>query len=198
MDELIGIAGKIVDKKLRKMVIDFIKSPSLSNKEFRYPAENIEKVRTPFSIGGTTVERDMLKHTIAVAELCLSTADAAEKNYGVKVNRDYLIAGALLHDIGKVFEWKVVSGAPEHTGIMLDHSILGVAELYARGFPEHVIHIVASHFGEQGPTPPRNFEALILHHVDGMLSSVEFYNNAMSAHMPMIVLDEEMIKKLKE
>ena len=46
--------------------------------------------------------------------------------------------------------------------------MLGTSELYARGFPEPVIHIVASHFGDQGPTPPQTIEAVIFHYADNL------------------------------
>ncbi len=202
MEKLIELAQKIEDKDLRNKVLELLKNPTLTHKDFKkYEAADIKKVKTPFSVGSIgSTERDVLNHVVAVTELCMDTAKVVEKNYGLKVNKDYLLAGALLHDIGKLFEWKMEGGSSEHTGILLDHTFIGVAELYARGFPEQVIHIVASHFGEAGPTPPRNFEALILHHVDSMLSLTEFYNNIYKdkseMRMPLIVLDEETIKKL--
>lgn len=207
MERLIELANEIKDADLRKRVIDFLKNPTPSHKEFKkYPKGDMKMTKTPFSVGGAgAVKRDVLNHTLAVTELCIKTAEVAEKNFDVKVNKDHLIAGALLHDIMKLFEWKLdKDGDPEHTGILLDHSFLGVSELYYRGFPERVIHMVASHFGEHGPTPPRNFEALILHHVDNMMALTEFYNTAGGAQrshdhdMPILVLDEETIKKLRE
>ncbi len=205
MDRIIELANQIKDNGLRKKVVDFLKNPSLSHRDFKkYPKEDIKRAKTPFTVGNIgTAQRDVLKHTISVTELCIKTAEVAEKNYGLKINKDHLIAGAILHDMMKLFEWKLDSdGDPEHTGILLDHSFLGAAELYFRDFPERVIHIVASHFGEHGPTPPRNFEALILHHVDNMLSLVEFHHNVEGGHkghsMPIVVLDEETVKKLRE
>ncbi|MEE9405803.1 MAG: HD domain-containing protein, partial [Candidatus Aenigmarchaeota archaeon] len=56
----------------------------------------------------------------------------------------------------------------ENTESLLDHTMLGTAELYARGFPEKVVHIVASHFGEEGPTPPQTIEALLFHKMDNL------------------------------
>ncbi len=202
MQKLIELAEKIQDKELRKQVIEFIKNPTLSHKDFKkYPKEKLEKVKTPFSVGnmGTAV-REVVNHTAALTEICISTADVIKKYHGLEVNKDYLIAGALLHDIAKVFEWKNTDEGPEHTGIPLDHSILGVAELYHRGFPEEVIHIVASHFGESGPTPPRNFEALVVHYIDTMLSLAEFQINRGKSkqQIPMLVLDEDFLKKLGE
>jgi len=200
MQKLIEIAQKIKDVELRKKVVEFLKDPSLSHKEFKkYPREKMEKVKTPFVAGGSTpVERgDLIKHTSTVTEVCLYVAETLENEYEIPINKDCLIAGALLHDMMKVYEWKIEKSGAEHTGIMLDHSMLGVAELYQRGFPECVIHLVAAHFGEHGPTSPRNFEALILHHVDTLLSMVEYHFYGSTKQIPqLLLLDEETIKKM--
>lgn len=200
MKELIELTKKIKDKKLRDMVIEFLKDPKLSHKDFKkYPKMKMEEALTPF-VGGSmgAVERDVLNHTIVLTELCDSTAEIVEKRYGIPIEKDYLIAAAILHDLMKLFEWKKGIAGMEPTGVMLDHSMLGVAELYHRGFPEKVIHIVASHFGESGPTPPRSFEALIMHHLDTMISMTEYNLYAMTKpqQMPIVLLDEETIKQL--
>jgi 7,8-dihydroneopterin 2',3'-cyclic phosphate phosphodiesterase len=202
VEKLIKLAQNIKDDSLRNKVINYLKDPSLSHKEFKkYPQGKIEEVKTPFTIGHIgTSERDVLNHTISVTEVCIKIADLIENIYGVKINRDYLIAGALIHDVMKIFEWKKENDSIEHTGILLDHSMLGVAELYRREFPEQVIHIVASHFGEAGPTPPRTIEALILHYVDNMLSIIESYVvgiKPIQQPTQFIVLDEETFKKLQ-
>lgn len=204
MKKLIELSKKIKDEKLRKMVVSFLKDVKLSNKDFyKYPKMPIEDAASMFTVGGpsgsSTVERTVLNHTIAVVELCESTANIFKKTYGLPLNRDNLIAAAILHDVMKVFEWKRGPGGLEHTGIMLDHSMLAVAELYHRGFPEDIIHIVASHFGESGPTPPRNFEALIFHHLDNMASIVEFRMSGESTQqqpVQLVLLDEETLKKI--
>ena len=111
-----------------------------------------------------------------------------------------MIAGALLHDMMKMFEWKTGESGAEPTGVLLDHTMLAVAEFYYRGFPENVIHIIASHFGEASPTPPRNYEALILHYVDTLLSVSEFHLYGVKQENPMqlLVLDEKTMEKIKE
>ncbi len=202
MEKLIKLAQGIKDVQLRNKVIEYLKSPSLSSKEFKkYPAWNLEDVKTPFSIGGMgTAERDVLNHTMAVAEMCMKMVDVVENTFGAKINRDHLLAAAIIHDVMKVFEWKKGANGAEPTGILLDHTMLGVAELYKRDFPEHVIHMVASHFGEGGSTPPRNIEALVLHYVDNMLSIVEFYAYGVKTPQPQqqfIVLDEDTLRKLQ-
>lgn len=202
IEKLTKLAQNIKDTQLRNKVLEYLKNPSLSNKDFKkYPQWDIEKARTPFSVGNVgTAERDVLNHTIAVTEMCMKMSDIAESIYGAKVNRDQLIAAAIIHDIMKVFEWKMGVESIEHTGILLDHTMLGVAELYRRDFPEQVIHMVASHFGEGGSTPPRNIEAIILHYVDSMLSIIEFYTSGVKPaqqQSQFIVLDEETLKKLQ-
>ncbi|MEM5844359.1 MAG: HDIG domain-containing protein [Candidatus Aenigmatarchaeota archaeon] len=206
MQKLIELAEKIKNEELRKKVIEFVKNPRLSNKDFKkYPKLKIEEARCVFTVtsgaGKITVERDVLNHSIALAEVCLKVADAVEENYGIPVNRDNLLAAAILHDLMKIFEYKKTERGLEHTGILLDHTMLATAELYHQGFPEEVIHIVASHFGETGPTPPRNFEALIFHYCDTLLSLIEFHLQASTQptqQLQLILLDEETIKKLTE
>lgn len=204
MKRLIELAQKIKDVELRENVVKFLKDPGLAHKDFKkYPRMKIADVRTPFVVGNQTVavERDVLNHSIALADLCLKTVDSLDKNYGIPLNQDHMLAAAILHDIMKIFEWKKGPQGVEHTGILLDHTMLGVAELYRRKFPEGVIHIIASHFGEAGPTPPRNFEAVVFHYLDTLLSVVEYRLYAMTTpqtQMPVVLLDEKALKELIE
>lgn len=162
----------------------------------------IEQARTLFGGSGpegvTTVERDVLNHTITLADVCLKVAESIEKNYGIPIDKDSLLAAAILHDLSHLFEYKKGKNGIEHTGIMLDHTMLGVAEYYHRDFPEAVIHIIASHVGEHGTTPPRSFEALILHYCDTLLSLMEFHLYGQKQQQPvqLVFLDEEALKKI--
>lgn len=203
MKKLIELTKKIKDEELQKKVASFLKNPKLSNKDFeKYPMMSVEEGRTVFSISSATppIERDILNHTIALVHLCEKTAKTIKSVYGIPVNEDSLIAAAILHDIMHLFEYKKSeTEGVTHSGVMLDHTMLAVAELYHRNFPEDVIHIIASHFGEGGPTPPRSFEALILHHLDTMLAITEYHLYAKTQpqqQIPILFLDEESIKRL--
>lgn len=202
MKKLIDLANRIKDVELRKKVVEFIKNPTLSHKEFRkYPKMQMEEAKTVFgSSQGGTVERDVLNHTITLAELCIRMAEVVKKNYGVPLNEDDLLAAAIVHDYMHLYEYKKTKAGIESTGILLDHTMLAVAELYHRGFPEKIIHIVAAHFGESGPTPPRNFEALIFHHLDNLLAMVEFHMQGAKAQQPveLMLFDEDTLKKIAE
>jgi len=204
MEKLIELSNKIEDKKLRKLVVDFLKDPTPSNEHFKkYPKADIETAITPFSMSGMgSVERDVLNHTIALVESCEKISDVLEKTHGLPLNRDILIASAIVHDIMKLFEWRKGPQGVEHTGVMLDHTMFATSELYSRGFPEEVVHIVAAHFGESGPTPPRSFEALLLSQIDSVLAGIEFRMLAPDAQaqqaVQMIFLDDETMKKMGE
>ena len=168
-EKLIELAKLIKDEKLRAKTIELLEKPVLSNPNFKkYEAEDIEKVRTPFTVGGVTVIRELVNHTIGVTEAAIKIAEVLKEVYGIEVNMDYLISGCLLHDIMKVYEWK--DGV--YSGILLEHPELGAAELYRRDFPEEIIHMVFSHLGNN----PKTIEAMILHYVDSLMSLVESYD----------------------
>jgi 7,8-dihydroneopterin 2',3'-cyclic phosphate phosphodiesterase len=170
VEKLIELAKKIENEELRKKTIEMLKDIKLTHPTLQnYEREDPAKVKTPFAVNDVIVLRELITHTASVTETCLKIAEAIEKNYGLKVNKDVLIAGALLHDIMKVYEFK--EGKP--TGILLDHSALGLAELYKRGFPEEVLHLVISH-AAPSTNPPRTLEAVILHYVDTLLALIEF------------------------
>lgn len=168
--ELIKIAEKIEDKTLRDKTIQLLKDIRITHSTLsNYPREDPEKLLTPFGINGTFVFRDLINHTKAVTKACISLAEVFEKEYGLTVKKDYLIAGALLHDIMKVYEFKDM----KPTGILLDHSSLALAELYKRDFPEEVLHLIISHTAPS-INPPKTLEALILHYADTLCALIEF------------------------
>jgi 7,8-dihydroneopterin 2',3'-cyclic phosphate phosphodiesterase len=204
MKELVDLTKKIEDTTLREKVVEFLKDLRLSSKHFKkYPKENLKDAGSLFIIptsGLGPVERDIVNHTVALTDLCIKASENFEKNYGLKMKKDFLIAASIVHDLMKVFEYKRDNkGELEPTGIMLDHTMLAVAELYSRDFPEEVIHIVASHFGEGGPTPPRTFEAVIFHHLDSLVSMIEYYHRGQKKlDQQIIFLTEEDLKNLGE
>jgi 7,8-dihydroneopterin 2',3'-cyclic phosphate phosphodiesterase len=156
--EMLKLAEEIKDRGLREKVVELLKNPVISNKSFRYKALGMEEA--PASIGWHHTEKGGLaKHNFVVTRLCMNIANVIEKNYAMDIDRDTLIAGALLHDVAKLFEMKREDKGFDSTDISIDHIIMGASELYARGFPESVVHMVASHFGEQGTTAPQSIEA---------------------------------------
>ncbi|NLB52699.1 MAG: HD domain-containing protein [Syntrophomonadaceae bacterium] len=122
----------------------------------------------------------LLEHSLNVARLCRQVSAV----YPV-LNKDLLITGALLHDLGKIEEYKMKI-VPEYTvsGRMLGHIVLGcemVSEQINKirtqtgYFPEELElmlkHMVLSHHGSlefASPVIPLFPEALVLHMMDNM------------------------------
>ncbi len=117
----------------------------------------------------------LLQHSLSVARLCLRIAG----HYG-SLDRQLLLAAALLHDIGKLYE---MTGplSTEYTveGNLLGHIAQGmmILEPFLKNSglkPElqtHLLHLVASHHGraEYGAVKePMTPEALILHFADDL------------------------------
>lgn len=117
------------------------------------------------------------EHTLSVAHLC----DMFAKHYGVDVDRDLLIAGALLHDVGKVREIGAKAGFPyTDEGKLLGHILLGLRMVQdaAVSVPDLsrtrlmlLEHLIAAHQGRyewQSPREPMVLEALLLHYADDL------------------------------
>lgn len=204
MEKLIKLTEKIKDKKLREKVVKVIKDTELSSKDFKkYTREKLEKSGSIFGISGGAagpVERDIINHTVQVTELVIETAKVFEKNYDLELDMDYLTAGSILHDIMKAYEfYRDEDDDLMPTGLPLDHTLLAVAELYHRDFPEEVIHIIASHPGDAGSVSPKSFEALIFHHVDSMCSVVEYYvESKKKMQQKLMALRRQELLKLDE
>ena len=111
----------------------------------------------------------MVEHIRGVVNVSIEAAKALQSIYQdkIKINEDYLIAGALLHDIGKLVEYKEENGRfiQSNWGKLVRHPISGVGLCYNQDIPEEVMHIIASHSWE-GDRCKRTSEAVIVHHAD--------------------------------
>jgi putative nucleotidyltransferase with HDIG domain len=110
-----------------------------------------------------------VEHTRAVTLNCVAVADVFEKVYGDSnpINRDYLVAGALLHDVGKLLEY-VREGdktVKSKFGASLRHPFGGVVLAAEQGLPPEVLHMIAAH-SKEGDLVKRSKEATILYHAD--------------------------------
>lgn len=125
--------------------------------------------RMPFTLLIESCLCSMIEHVRGVVNVSVNAAGALRIIYEdkVKINEDYLIAGALLHDIGKLVEYKEENGKfiQSNLGKLVRHPISGVGLCYSQGIPEEVMHIIASHSWE-GDRSKRTPEAIIVHHAD--------------------------------
>ncbi|HET7276340.1 MAG TPA: HD domain-containing protein [Longimicrobiaceae bacterium] len=134
----------------------------------------------------------LLEHTLSVATICNRLVEHYATQ-GVNLDRDLLITGALLHDLGKVRELKGFP-APGYTteGQLIGHIVIGmnlVAE-QARSVPDLgeerltlLLHLIASHQGKpewDSPRVPQLREALVLHYADDLDAKMNQAGNVLA------------------
>jgi len=131
----------------------------------------------------------LLEHTLSVAQIC----DFMCSRYK-HLNRDILMASALLHDIGKIYE---LSEMPinDYTddGQMLGHIVIGsemVAVEAAKipGFSHELVnmikHSIIAHHGEYeygSPKLPCTAEAILLHYADNMDAKLKTFEETLNS-----------------
>jgi len=173
LDELDSIIASIMDPWIRKLVeLLFIKTKNLRDAFCRAPAA---KTLHHAYLGG------LLEHTLSMANM----AEMACKHY-IKINRDLVIAGVLLHDVGKTaeltyersFGYSDVGGLLGHISIATE--LINNTTAQITDFPEElrilILHIVLSHHGklEYGsPVVPKIPEAILVHYLDDMDARIE-------------------------
>jgi hypothetical protein len=125
----------------------------------------------PFTLLVDNVKINFIEHVRTCTRLVIAVDKVLDEAYGRRktpVNRDYLIAGALLADVGKLFEFEK---KPDGTvfksdyGRLLRHPFSGVGLGFKYKLPEEVLHIIAVH-SKEGDGEKRSAEAIIFHHAD--------------------------------
>jgi hypothetical protein len=123
----------------------------------------------PFTLLADGVKISFAEHVSTVARLCIAMDGVLREAYGdrFKGDRDVLIAGALLADVGKLIEFQSKDGKYEFAEMYqyLRHPFTGVGLCYKHGIPEAVMHVVATHSWE-GDKFKRRPESIIFHHAD--------------------------------
>lgn len=139
----------------------------------------------------------LLEHTLSVAKIAVALCDhydtATPKRKGT-ISRPLVVAGAILHDIGKLREMRTESAYTYHTteGALIGHVVIG--RDYVRDYavavelePEIRIrleHIILAHQGRPewgSPKPPMSMEAVIVHHADAVDALLGVHENIRKA-----------------
>jgi len=105
-------------------------------------------------------------HTNQVCRACEAIAAMASEGLNLKLHMDYLLAGALLHDVDKIMIFDSKTGGFTEMGRRSSHAVAGAALARGLGLPEEVAHIIEAHSTKFSPHPPKSMEALTLRHAD--------------------------------
>lgn len=165
--ELIESIGSVTKKSLQELLYAFFKEGKTAELFQRAPAA---KGFHHIYLGG------LLEHTLSVVRLLIKIAD-----HYPEMDRDMLIAGGLLHDIGKIYEFsysQLIEYSDE--GRLIGHIVMGVEMIDKKistipNFPTQLAlelrHIILSHHGEfeyGSPKRPKTMEALAVHYMDDL------------------------------
>jgi len=184
-DEMFGalkeIVSSVANPSLRALLDALFDDPEIAGALRTAPAA---KGFHHSYIGG------LLEHTLSVTRVL----DAIVPFYP-QADRDLVITGGILHDIGKISELsftKMIDYTDE--GRLIGHIVLGLELLNRKiagieGFPENLAmklrHIMVSHHGELefgSPKRPKTLEALLVNYVDDLDAKAnafrEFMNDA--------------------
>jgi 3'-5' exoribonuclease len=176
----------IADEPLRRLVLSLLEAHG--ERYARLPA-----TRDRFY----TFAGGLLEHTLSVTRSCLQLVERYAAHYtelNPPLNRGLVVAGAILHDVGRVLEFGDEAHAPSHTvpGRLVGHLILGrdlVREAALKQgdinpelvqMLEHIIltHLALPEWGS--PRLPLIPECLIVHHADDLDAKLEMYARCLS------------------
>ncbi|MDR5728359.1 MAG: OB-fold nucleic acid binding domain-containing protein [Terriglobia bacterium] len=163
--ELRSSVNSFSDPDLKRLVFAFLDDPEIAR---RYRAAPAAKFMHHAWIGG------LLEHVVDLIEFC----DLAASHFPL-IHRDLLLTGAVLHDIGKIYELSWERGF-EYTleGQLIGHISIATRLLDEKvkslpGFPKpiHMLveHMILSHHGSfefGSPKLPMIPEAVLLHYLD--------------------------------
>lgn len=125
----------------------------------------------PFTLLTNTRGINFIEHTIAVTEGALALAKAQTDTYRevpYKIDFDRLVAGGLLHDVGKLLEIeKDGKGGyrKSHNGMCARHPISGTIIAAKVGVDDEMLNIIACH-AKEGDGRPQVLETVLIHQAD--------------------------------
>lgn len=125
----------------------------------------------PFTLLTNTRGVNFIEHTIAVTEGACGLAKAQEAAYRelpYKIDYDRLLAGGLLHDVGKLLEFERDERGnfrKSRAGMCARHPISGTAVAYEVGLSNEVLNTIACH-AKEGDGRPQVVETVLIHQAD--------------------------------
>ncbi|MGD0011143.1 MAG: HD domain-containing protein [Terriglobia bacterium] len=169
---LIDRLRRVPEGPLRMLLLSIMEDPSIAEKYKRAPAAM--SYHHAF-LGG------LLEHVLSLVQLGDQVCDHYEF-----LRRDLLLAGLVLHDVGKIEELSFSRGFRYSTrGQLLGHISIGLEMVQEKmrqipGFPPElkgqIEHMILSHHGKMefgSPKEPVFPEALLVHFLDEMDSKLE-------------------------
>ena len=173
IEYLINTIHEIEDKELKLLLASLFEDEEFFEKFITAPAA--KKHHHNYKGG-------LLVHTNEVVEICKTISTIYED-----IDRDLLITGAILHDIGKIetYDYKTERIEMNKKGILVDHIFISASIVkekmdslkISENKKINLIHLILSHHGDVelgwgSSVNPRIPEAVALHHADDMSAKI--------------------------
>lgn len=156
--------GHITDAALRtKTVAVFQEALSMGG----WKLNDLDRI--PFTLLIPNNPVCLLTHMRSVVQTAVRIAETLDGfyNHYFQIDRDILLCGAILHDVGKLAEYvETEKGfAKSHSGKIMRHPFSGAGLALKHGLPDEVQHIIATH-AHEGDDGYRTPVSIIVHHAD--------------------------------
>ncbi len=175
LSDIKGMLSAVKNDHMRALLVKFLEDGKLMDAFMMSPAA-MEYHQN--YIGG------LAEHTLNVMRICKGLCDIHPE-----LDRDMVLTGAFLHDIGKIREFEISGGIIDisHEGMLVGHIIIGYEILSNKideipGFPKELglklLHIILSHHGrpEYGASKePQLPEAVAIHQADESDARVDLF-----------------------
>lgn len=171
--DLLKIVGELDDVYVKELLTNILNDQEIQRRLKSWQAG--KSIHHAYKSG-------LLEHILSCVELSVHLSG----HY--KVNKNYVVAGAILHDLCKIYELSDGYNVDyTEEGKLVGHLVKGVEVLdkfayRIKGFPYdlkmHLKHILLSHHGfyEYGsPKLPQTSEAMLLHLIDHMDSKMHAF-----------------------
>jgi len=161
------LLSMIADKALAEKVVDVW---MMGIEEGRWESMD-QLTKAPFTLVTETRGLNLIEHTIAVTKGAIGLARGQMDTYAnppYKIDMDRLIAGGLLHDVGKLLEIELTadgSAVRSHNGYCARHPISGAILAGKCGLSDEMINTIACHASE-GVGRPQVVETVLIHQAD--------------------------------
>jgi len=161
------LLGQMKDEKLREQVVDCW--ALCAQKGGWKSAEEV--LQMPFTLLAPTYGVNLVEHTVAVTKGALGLYEAMRstyKSFPFDINTDWLIAGGILHDVGKLME---AERKPDGTykksyaGSCARHPISGGVAAAEVGMPLEIQNMIFCH-AKEGEGAPQRIETVFIHQAD--------------------------------
>lgn len=169
-----------------------VRIDSVKDKDLKQIFENFRKDKETFesfqeSPAAMSVHHaykgGLLEHTLEI----LDTVILLSESYKT-LNKDLLIAGAIFHDLGKIYEYKIDTTVQiTKEGKLLGHIFMGAEQVrkYGKGINastlDELIHMILSHHGKLefgSPVLPKTPEAILLCMADDISAKLNMATTA--------------------